>query len=179
MTQVVENPLGYWCAPNGATPDYVATESIRDFVAWMFYRVQADWCHEVCRHKDYPAFIREVRQGILRGLADAMEYVHKHQEIDDLESAIETYVDLDKSVFNVVGVDDEVHINVRVVDTEDEYHRDELKLYMELDCLSTDAEVHNYEAGDGWLTVPVGNTGWYEDAKEELQAIAKEVGIAL
>ena len=33
---VKENPLGYYCAPNGATPDYVASYNIRDFLAYGF-----------------------------------------------------------------------------------------------------------------------------------------------
>jgi hypothetical protein len=28
------NPLGYFCAPNGATPDYVASDTIEDFLAY-------------------------------------------------------------------------------------------------------------------------------------------------
>lgn len=30
----VFNPLGYWCAPNEATPDYVTCHDFRDFVAY-------------------------------------------------------------------------------------------------------------------------------------------------
>ena len=29
-----ENPMGYYCAPNGATPDYVATSKFEDFIAY-------------------------------------------------------------------------------------------------------------------------------------------------
>lgn len=33
---VQENPLGYWSAPNAATPDYVATDRIEEFIAYAF-----------------------------------------------------------------------------------------------------------------------------------------------
>lgn len=33
---VERNPLKYYCAPNQATPDYVAAASIRDFIAYGF-----------------------------------------------------------------------------------------------------------------------------------------------
>ena len=33
---VMMNPLGYYCAPNAATPDYVASYNIRDFLAYGF-----------------------------------------------------------------------------------------------------------------------------------------------
>ena len=29
-----ENPMGYWCAPNGATPEYVAAHKFEDFIAY-------------------------------------------------------------------------------------------------------------------------------------------------
>lgn len=28
------NPMGYYCAPNGATPDYIATSNFEDFIAY-------------------------------------------------------------------------------------------------------------------------------------------------
>jgi hypothetical protein len=89
---VVMNPLGYYCAPNQATPDYVASYTIRDFLAYgficcydcvtpenftMWNMVQADdvkWLRE--------NFLRVVEKLILNIYAGAIEIPTKEDDFD-------------------------------------------------------------------------------------------------
>jgi len=40
MPEVIANPLGFWCAPNQATPDYVIYD---DFRSWLAYGLMECW----------------------------------------------------------------------------------------------------------------------------------------
>lgn len=70
-----ENPLGYWCAPNGATPEYVAAWDVLETLGYAWMDVAGEWDPKILQSKKFYPFIREIREKLLNNLYSAIDMV--------------------------------------------------------------------------------------------------------
>ena len=66
------NPGGYWCPPNGATPEYIPAQDIGEFIAYGLLVCWIDPEHTVC--KVTPGNVCDLREGFLNCLEDAVRF---------------------------------------------------------------------------------------------------------
>ncbi len=74
----IRNPLGYWCAPNGCTPEYMPSPSITDFLAYGLLVCCIDPKDTCCTFTDQD--VNDLREGFLHCVEDAVK-VWSEQEI--------------------------------------------------------------------------------------------------
>ena len=67
------NPLGYWCPPNGATPEYVPARGVEAFIAYGLLVSWIDPERTVC--KVTPQDVCDLREGFLNCLEDAVRHI--------------------------------------------------------------------------------------------------------
>lgn len=62
------NPLGYWCPPNGPTPDYVATGSLENLIGYGFICCWLDEDNCSFSNEMHESFISDLRETFLSTL---------------------------------------------------------------------------------------------------------------
>ena len=86
MPKCLPNPMNYFCAPNGATPDYVAAHDMEDFIAYglvVSFIKQDDINSNIFIVTD--EHIADLRKGFLRCLeitASMLPYVGRGEQAD-------------------------------------------------------------------------------------------------
>lgn len=70
-----ENPLGYWCAPNAATPNYVAAWDVLEVLGYSWMVCASGWCDKIAKSPKFKGFVREIREKLLNNFYSAIDMI--------------------------------------------------------------------------------------------------------
>lgn len=177
----LSNPLGYYCAPNAATPNYAAASDVRTFIGWLCFDAAQGWDSKIEEHKDFKEFLMEVQEAAVEIVEDAFMRLKVYVDEDDLGS-MTTAQDLQgnytadvpgkRNKDNEATADYCFHLDFGEGDTEGT-----VLLIISAGVMNYDRCVHDDIDCVSYLDVWIRKPNWYEDAICELNVVKEELAV--
>ena len=176
------NPLGYWCAPNGATPEYIANPDLHSVLGFILMEhVGPGWAEDIQQHANFREFVQELQVNTLCIMEYVLSEISNLEENHDLDpgsnydsdsfgvqdyttSALMSEEDAEKNPARQVEYGQYVQMNY-------EEDGDRWVVRIEYGVQQEDFRVV-------WWHVKMDENGWMERYEQQLQQAKKELAKA-